>query len=316
MNGMTSSRTIAQNSLAAPQAELADRIARLTQPMGDGIHPTALPQLQLARASTPTPCLPNVFEPRLCVVVQGSKTALLGGQIYHYDPLHYLVVSMTLPMVGQVLEATPEKPYLSLRLDIDPEQIASLLLDTTGQTGPNDIGCAAYAARTTPQLLDAVLRLMRLLDEPQDLPVLAPMAIREIFYRVLLGELGQSLRAIAVRDSRPQRIARAIELLRQRFNEPLRMDELASAVHMSVSSLHHNFKATTTMSPLQFQKQLRLHEARRLMLAESLEASAAAHRVGYESPSQFSRDYKRLFGAPPRTEISQVRTRIASGGAP
>lgn len=314
MSEMTPPRAIAPHALAAQQAELADRIARLTRPLGDGIHPTVLPQLQLARSSAPTPCAPNVFEPRLCIVVQGSKIAMLGGQVYHYDPLHYLVVSMTLPMMGQVVEATPEKPYLSLRLDIDPEQIASLLLDTGGQTARPGIARAAFAAQVTPQLLDAVLRLMRLLDDPQDLPVLAPMAIREIFYRVLRGELGQHLRAVAVRDSRPQRIARAVELLRQHFQEPLRLGELARAVHMSVSALHHNFKAATTMSPLQFQKQLRLHEARRLMLAEGLEASAAAHRVGYESPSQFSRDYKRLFGAPPRTEVSQVRARIASGG--
>lgn len=305
MSALSPSEAIAQQSLTAPQAELADRIARLTRV--DGIHPTALPQLHLARMSAPTPCAPNVYDPRLAIVVQGRKIAMLGEQVYTYDPLHYLVVSMTLPMMGQVVEATPEKPYLALRLDIDPEQIASLLLDAGVQAGAGGNARPAFAARVTPPLLDAVLRLMRLLDEPDDLPVLAPMAIREICYRVLLGELGHHLRAIAVRDSRPQRIAKVVELLRQRYLEPLRIEDLARAVHMSVSSLHHNFKAATTMSPLQYQKQLRLHEARRLMLAEGLEASAAAHRVGYESPSQFSREYKRLFGAPPRAEISQVR---------
>ncbi|RPE79481.1 AraC family transcriptional regulator [Vulcaniibacterium tengchongense] len=312
MSLLSPSETIAQQSLTAPQAELADRIARSTP--GDGIHPTALPQLQLVRCSRPTPCTPNVFEPRLCIVVQGSKIALLGDQVYHYDPLNYLVVSMTLPMMGQVVEATPEKPYLCLRLDIEPEQIAGLLLDTGAQAGASPgagSARAAYAARVTPALLDAVLRLMRLLDEPEDLPVLAPMAMREIFYRVLLGDLGHHLRAVAMHDSRPQRIAKAVELLRQRYLEPLRIEELARSVHMSVSSLHHNFKAATTMSPLQYQKQLRLHEARRLMLTEGLEASAAAHRVGYESPSQFSREYKRLFGAPPRAEIAQIRAAAA-----
>ena len=144
MSEMTPPRAIAPHALAAQQAELADRIARLTRPLGDGIHPTVLPQLQLARSSVPTPCAPNVFEPRLCIVVQGSKIAMLGGQVYHYDPLHYLVVSMTLPMMGQVVEATPEKPYLSLRLDIDPEQIASLLLDTGGQTARPGIARAAF----------------------------------------------------------------------------------------------------------------------------------------------------------------------------
>ena len=235
----------------------------------------------------------------------------IGSNVYVYDPLHYLVVSMTVPMLGQVIEATPEKPYLCLRLDIDPEQIADLIMDTEAAANGSGDGagstCAAFAARVTPPLLDAVLRLMRLLDDPADLRILGSMAMREIFYRVLLGDLGHQLRDLAVRDSGPQRIAKAVEMLRQRYLEPLRIETLARSVHMSISSLHHNFKAATTLSPLQYQKQLRLHEARRLMLAEGLEAATAAHRVGYESPSQFSREYKRLFGAPPRSEISQVR---------
>jgi AraC-like DNA-binding protein len=312
MNHLSPSEVIAQQALHAPQTELADRIARLAP--SDGIHDTALPQLQLVRISTLTPCSPTVYEPRLCIVVQGRKIAMLGDQTYHYDPLNYLVVSMTVPMLGQVIEATPEKPYLCLRLDIDPEQIADLIMDTEavahgGGDNGNGTGstCAAFAARVTPSLLDAVLRLMRLLDDPADLRILGSMAMREIFYRVLLGDLGHHLRDLAVRDSAPQRIAKAVELLRQRYLEPLRIETLARSVHMSVSSLHHNFKAATTLSPLQYQKQLRLHEARRLMLAEGLEAATAAHRVGYESPSQFSREYKRLFGAPPRSEISQVR---------
>lgn len=309
MNHLSPSELIAQQALHAPQTELADRIARLAP--SDGIHNTALPQLQLVRISTLTPCSPTVYEPRLCIVVQGRKIAMLGDQTYHYDPLNYLVVSMTVPMLGQVIEATPEKPYLCLRLDIDPEQIADLIMDTEAAAHGSGDGagstCAAFAARVTPPLLDAVLRLMRLLDDPADLRILGSMAMREIFYRVLLGDLGHHLRDLAVRDSGPQRIAKAVELLRQRYLEPLRIETLARSVHMSVSSLHHNFKAATTLSPLQYQKQLRLHEARRLMLAEGLEAATAAHRVGYESPSQFSREYKRLFGAPPRSEISQVR---------
>lgn len=310
MSHLSPAELIAQQSLHAPQNELADRIARLTP--CDGLHTTALPQLQLVRISAPTPCSPTVYEPRLCIVVQGRKIAMLGDQTYHYDPLNYLVVSMTLPMLGQVIEATPEKPYLCLRLDIDPEQIADLIIDTETASEGNAAGaagstCAAFAARVTPPLLDAVLRLMRLLDDPGDLRILSSMAMREIFYRVLLGDLGHHLRDLAVRDSSPQRIAKAVELLRRHYLEPLRIENLARSVHMSTSSLHHNFKAATTLSPLQYQKQLRLHEARRLMLVEGLEANAAAHRVGYESPSQFSREYKRLFGAPPRSEISQVR---------
>ncbi|SOD53561.1 transcriptional regulator, AraC family [Pseudoxanthomonas wuyuanensis] len=305
MSPMSSPNPIARYPLNAPQTELADRIARLSP--HDGVHDTPLRQLQTIRRSAPTPCFPSVYEPRLCIVVQGSKIAMLGEQTYRYDPLHYLVVSMPLPMLAQVTDASPEKPYLCLRLDIEPELIADLMLDTAVGIGSDPAACAAYAAQMTPSLLDAVLRMMRLLDTPEDLNVLAPMALREIFYRVLLGDLGHHLRDLAVRDSRPQRIAQAVQLLRQHYLEPLRIEALARAVHMSVSSLHHHFKHATTLSPLQYQKQLRLHEARRLMLAEGLEAAAAAHRVGYESPSQFSREYKRLFGAPPRTEIGQLR---------
>jgi AraC-like DNA-binding protein len=255
-----------------------------------------------------------LYDPSRCIVVQGSKIAILGKQIYQYDPLNYLVVSMTLPMLGQVTEATPEKPYLSLRLNIDLEQIAALILDVDAQAEAERSvsASAAYAARVSPSLLEAVLRLMRLLDTPEDLRVLAPAAIREILYRALLGDLGHRLRDLVVSDSRSHRIAHAVELLRQNYLEPLRIDALAQAVHMSASSLHHHFKSATAMSPLQFLKQLRLHEARRLMLVDGLEASTAAHRVGYESPSQFSREYKRLFGAPPRSEIVQVRGSAAS----
>jgi AraC-like DNA-binding protein len=316
MSHVISSELIAQHSLNAQQNELVDRIARLASE--DGVHDTALAPLKLARRSAPTSCAPNLYEPCLCIVVQGSKIAILGKQIYQYDPLNYLVVSMTLPMLGQVTEATPEKPYLSLRLNIDLEQIAALIMDVDAQTEAErsaPAASAAYAARVSPSLLEAVLRLMRLLDTPEDLRVLAPAAIREIFYRALLGDLGHRLRDLVVSDSRSHRIAHAVELLRQHYLEPLRIDTLAQAVHMSASSLHHHFKSATAMSPLQFQKQLRLHEARRLMLVEGLEASTAAHRVGYESPSQFSREYKRLFGAPPRSEIVQVRSSAAASSA-
>ncbi|MFT4246951.1 MAG: AraC family transcriptional regulator [Pseudomonas sp.] len=307
MSASSSSELIAQHSVAAPLAELTGRIARLTA-RGEGLHRTALPALQLIRIDAPTACMPSVYEPRFCLVVQGSKTASLGKLHFRYDPLHYLVVSMTVPMIGQVIEASPDKPYLCLRLDIDPEDVAGLLLGRVESRADSGSARAAYAARVGAPLLDAVLRLMRLLDAPDDLPVLAPMAIREIFYRVLQGDLGGHLRALAVNDGQRQRIAQAVTLLRRHYLEPLRIEALARAVHMSVSALHHGFKAATAMSPLQYQKQLRLHEARRLMLFDRLEAAVAAHRVGYESPSQFSREYKRLFGAPPRKEVVRVRS--------
>lgn len=286
-------------------AELSARIARSTP--GDGIHPTAFAPLSLVRISEPTECAPVVYEPRLAIVAQGSKVAVLDGHTYHYNPLNYLVVSVTLPVFGQVVEATPAEPYLCFRLDIDPQEVAGLLADTGQSQAAPGIDTGLYAARVTTPLMDAVLRLMRLLETPEDLPVLAPMAKREILYRVLNGELGHRLRALAVGDSRSSRIARAVSALRQNYLEPLSIDELARSVHMSTSSFHHQFKAVTTMSPLQFQKHLRLHEARRLMLAGGMEAMSAARHVGYESPSQFSREYKRLFGAPPRSEVGRSR---------
>ncbi len=296
----------------ARQVELADRIARFTRV--DGQHETPCPALHLIRMSSPSQALPSVYEPSLCLVVQGAKRALLGAEVYHYDELNYLVVSVTLPMIGQVLDASPEKPYLCLRIALDPAEIARLMVDM-GPRAPREPREARglYCARVGSELLDAVVRLMRLLDEPRDLPVLAPLALREIHYRLLLGDLGERLRDLVDAGGVTQRVAPAIAMIKARFAEPLSIEELAARVHMSVSSLHHRFKAVTAMSPLQFQKHLRLHEARRLMLRDDLDAAAAAHRVGYESASQFSREYRRLFGAPPRREISRLRDTAVGG---
>lgn len=296
----------ARAELSAQQAELADRVARNTR--GDGLNETPVPGLALIRASAPSQPLPSVYHPSLCVVVQGRKRALLGDEVFVYDPLHYLVVSMTLPVTGQIIDATPQQPYLCLRVDIDPRLVTELLAQLPPSSPPREPASRPlFLARTSASLLDAVLRLARLLDTPEEAPVLAPLALREIHYRVLTGELGERLRQLCDVDGPSQRVARAIELLKQRYADTLRIEELAAAAHMSPSALHQRFKAVTTMSPLQFQKQLRLQEARRLMLADGMEAAAAGHRVGYESPSQFSREYRRLFGAPPRREIASVR---------
>lgn len=292
-------------NLDQQQAELAELVTRLTP--GEGIYESAIPGLTVIRANSPTMPTPSLYDPSLCIVVQGRKRALLGDEIYYYDALNYLTVSVTLPAIGHVLEATPERPYLCLRLELDARMIGELLLQVGRSAVLPSTDRGLYVARTSPQLLDAVVRLTRLLEQPLDAAILAPLVMREIHYRVLTGELGHRLRELCVVDSQVNRVARAIELLRKRFTESLRIEDLAAAAHMSESSLHHRFKAVTAMSPMQFQKQLRLHEARRLMLTEGLEAAAAAHRVGYESPSQFSREYRRLFGAPPRREIETVR---------
>jgi AraC-like DNA-binding protein len=294
---------------AARQAELVRLVARFAD--DDGLHETAVPRLRLIRASVPTQRLPSIYDPGVCVVVQGRKLAHLAGETLEYDPLNYLVISVTMPVVAQIIEASVDRPYLCVRLDVDPVELGALVLEAATPVAPT-VGDerGLRLARVTEPLLDAVLRLLRLLQQPDHAPVLAPLALREIFYRVLVGELGPRLRELMTADSHAQRIARAIDVLKRRYSEPLRIDELAESVHMSASSLHHHFKAVTTLSPLQFQKQLRLHEARRLMLSEGLEATTAGHRVGYESPSQFSREYRRAFGAPPRQEIAAVRSAV------
>lgn len=315
MNAKVSRLVSLGAGLEAQQAELADRIARIAP--RQGAHETAIRGMGLLRFDSPSQPTPAVYEPSVCIVVQGRKIAHLADEVYTYDALNYLVVSMTLPVIGQVVEASPDKPYLCIRLNVDTALIGELQQQVdVPEASPAAQGRALYLARTSASLLDAVLRLVRLLDTPEEAAILGPLAMREIHYRVLTGELGHRLREVSVMDSQSQRIARAIDLLKRRYAEPLSIDELASAAHMSTSSLHHRFKAVTAMSPLQFQKQLRLQEARRLMLSDGLEAASAAHKVGYESPSQFTREYRRLFGAPPRQEVEAARLagRAAAAG--
>ena len=278
----------------------------------DGLHETAIAPLQLIRASAPAQPIPAVYEPGLALVVQGRKHAFLGDDLIAYDPLHYLMVSVTMIPKAHVVEASPEKPYLCIRLNINPQEVGSLLLEQPAAAPAPASPRGLNVARVPFELLDAMTRLLRLLRTPEHLPALAPLALREIHYRVLTGELGARFRAMAVGDSHARRIATAIDWIKRRYAEPLRVEEVAEAAHMSASNLHLHFKQVTSMSPLQFQKHLRLHHARRLMLTEGLDAAGAGHRVGYESPSQFSREYRRMFGAPPRAEIEQVR-QVAQG---
>lgn len=287
--------------------ELVARITRLA-PV-DGVHQAAsFPCLSLIRTSAPTVCSPTVYQPSLGIVVQGRKRARLKDEIYYYDALNYLVVLVTLPMMGQVLEVSADCPFLALRLNIELEEIAGLLTELGDRgTAPVAADRGLFVACVDGPMLHAVLRMVKLLDEPDDIAVLAPALKREIYYRVLRGELGQRLVDLAEGNGGNHRIVRAIEWLNRHYAAPLRIEELAEAVHMSSSALHHRFKAVTAMSPLQYQKHLRLHEARRLLFAGGMECAAAGHRVGYENPSQFSREYRRLFGAPPRIEITRLR---------
>jgi len=295
-------------------ATLLDLTGRMAA--ADGTHATAWPGLSVVRASAPAARLPALYEPGLVFVLQGRKEAILGNRRLVYGPLHYLVVSLTSLPLAQVVEASPGTPYLCLRLAVEPGEIAELAAragaaataTTTATTAAPRAGTPALqVSAMTEALTDALLRLVRLLNSPSDLPVLAPLAVREIVWRALVGELGAQLRALSMADSHAARIARAIEVVKARFDEPLRVDDLAAAAHMSASSLHHHFRQLTTLSPLQYQKHLRLHHARQLLMTGGVDAATAAHRVGYESPSHFSRDYRRLFGAPPRADTKVAR---------
>ncbi|WP_427183843.1 AraC family transcriptional regulator N-terminal domain-containing protein [Bordetella bronchialis] len=261
--------------------------------------PTAIPGLHLHRLTCTSGPHHALQLPIFGVIAQGSKLLLVGDEVYDYDPLHYLVSSVDLPVSGKVTVGSPTEPYLGLRLDLDVEAIDDLIHEVDPPSVPAEVPRGLYVNRLGDTLLDGVLRLLRLLDSPVDIPVLAPMVKREIFYRLLMNGQGAVLRQLVQKDSHTQRIARAIRLLREHYVRPLRVEELARHAHMSPSSFHHHFKAVTAMSPLQFQKQLRLQEARRLMFTSDADVAVVAHQVGYESPSQFSREYSRLFGSAP-----------------
>jgi AraC-like DNA-binding protein len=289
----------------AARTELAERILRHVARDG---RIEAAPGLFLFRYSSPTGPLYSVSEPSICVIVQGSKELFLGAERYRYDASHYLLVSAEVPAVGHIIEASTEKPYLAVRLVLDPAVVAAVLTEAT-LLAPRSYGAvkAVAVSRLDTNLLDPVVRIVRLIDTPRDYGVLAPLAAREIVYRLALGEQGRRLRQIAVVDGHAHRIVRAIERLRKDFDRQLRITSLARELGMSVSGFHHHFKAVTAMSPLQFQKQLRLQEARRLLLAGDVDAATAGYQVGYDDPSHFSREYKRQFGQPPMRDVQRLR---------
>jgi len=291
------------------RAELADIVTRHT--CEDGSYATAIPSFVLNRHNSPRDFMPVLAQPALCILAHGSKEVRLADETFAYDPLNYLVFSVSMPVAGRIIEASPENPNLSLRLDIDPAQITALIAEAGPMGVPTrPTARGLYVDRLDSQLLDAVLRLTRLLDTPKDIAMLAPLISREILYRLLRSPQGYRLYEIAIANSQSHRVSQAIKWLNGNYEQPLRIDDLAREVNLSVSTLHHRFKAMTAMSPLQYQKQLRLQEARRLMIAEGLEASAAGYRVGYESASQFSREYSRLFGAPPLRDLARLRQSV------
>lgn len=292
-----------------PDAQLAELQAIIGRYSAEGPTETAIPRTWLFRCTAPTVPMPGIHEPAVCVVVQGRKQAMLGANTLVYDAAHYLIVSVDLPILGNVIEATPEKPYLAFRLSLDPRMLAAMLLDMPPMPGDDARAPAGLAlSPLTAELIDPVLRLVRLLDRPADIAMLAPLAEREILYRLLQGPQRDMLRQIALADSRLSQINRAIGWIKRHYADPFRIETVAEAARMSPSSFHHHFKAVTSMSPLQYQKQIRLQEARRLILAQHKDAASAGFAVGYDSPSQFSREYRRLFGEPPVRDATRLRS--------
>ncbi|EFH80908.1 AraC family transcriptional regulator [Ktedonobacter racemifer] len=291
--------------LAANREELSERIGQAIS--FDGTS-QPLQGLHLSRSSAPFKSHHSVLEPSLCVTAQGSKEVLFGENRYQYNPMHYLLLTVEMPNVSQVLEASKERPYLGLRLKLDPALVSAVMLEASYTLPPGTAHTRAIDVNPLDiHLLDAIVRLVRLLDTPDEAPVLQPLITREIMYRLLKGEQGSRLRHLAIQEGHTTHISRAVALLHQNFDQPLRIETLAHELGMSVSAFHHHFKAVTTLSPLQFQKQLRLQEARRLMLSEDLDAASAAYRVGYQDASHFNREYKNLFGAPPMRDVQRLR---------
>lgn len=300
-----------EHRVADLRQELIERILRMLPEDG---YADPIPGLRVIRRSTAPPPAHSVSSRAFCVIAQGSKTVMLGNEMHRYDPAHYLITTAELPTLVQINDASPEEPYLGVVLDLDPAVVSSVMIET---------GHAATEAQASVKALDVspldadlyetVVRLVRVVDSPEDSRFLAPLIVREIIYRLLLGEQGGRLRHLTVLGGSSHRIARAIARIRNEYDRPLRVEDVARDVGMSTSSFHQHFRTVTAMSPLQFQKQLRMQEARRLMLAEDVDAASAGFRVGYDDASHFNREYKKFFGDPPMRNVERLRETMPAG---
>ncbi|HEU5350410.1 MAG TPA: AraC family transcriptional regulator [Terracidiphilus sp.] len=300
---------------SSPLAELRRQLAQAigTQARTEGYTATDIAGLRLFRRSEHTACASAAYEPTLVLFAQGRKRINLGKAAYVCDSSRFLLTSVDLPVVSQVIEATRETPLLGIVLQLDMTEVRSILgeeefASATESSGPRGMAIGLSSA----ELLDACLRLVNLLKAPRDIPFLARMIEREIFYRLLRSPQGAHLRAIATLGEQSHRTAKAVSWLRMNYARPLRVEELAEMARMGVSTLHHHFRALTAMSPLQYQKQLRLHVARERMLNDGMDAASAAFEVGYESASQFNREYRRFFGQPPMRDVKVRRMALAT----
>ncbi len=286
-------------------------MARMSRAVPEDGLLEALPGVILGRFSKPTERVYSVFSPSFCIIAQGSKQMLLGEESFRYNPGHYLISTVALPVVTNVIEASDEKPYLGFQLILDPTIVASVIMESGIETKKESARVKAMdVSPIEAELLDAALKLVKLLDTPEEIEFLAPLITREIIYRLLRSEQGARLNHLLTSEGDTRRITRAVNHLREHIEEPLKIENMARQLGMSVSSFHGHFKSVTAMSPVQFQKQIRLQEARRLMLGENLDVASASFRVGYEDPSYFSREYKKLFGAPPQRDIAKLRSNL------
>ncbi|EMN7236851.1 AraC family transcriptional regulator [Vibrio parahaemolyticus] len=274
-------------------------------------YDTPISGLRFSRWTTPTPPTSYTHNPSICLIAQGRKRVLLGEESFIYDANHFLISSVDLPIIANIIEASEEQPYLGLIMELDLTEISQLIVDSElAFTQAKEAQKGIAVGESSESLLDAFVRLAELLDEGQNIKILAPIIKREIFYRLLMSEQGTRLHQIVTAGSHSHQIAKAIDWLKNNFVKPLSVGDLASFTGMSKSSFYTHFRSMTSMTPLQFQKKLRLSEARRLMLTENLDAMAATFKVDYESPSQFSREYSRLFGAPPSKDIKLLRENL------
>lgn len=288
------------------RVELAKVIGDQTEQ--DGTHMTDIPSLFFSRYSNTTGPHYGVHKPSLCIIVQGMKEVLLSQEHFRYGPADYLVASVNLPITGQVTEASPDMPYLALKLEFTPSEILEVVRESSmGIDKKKHAKRGMYVSKIDASLLESVTRFVRLLNSPKDIPVLAPLIVKEIIYRVLQGEHGEKLKQIAIEGSSTDQISDVIDHIMTNYEQSFKIEELAEIANMGVSSLHRCFKEVTAMTPIQFQKQLRLQKARSILLSESTDAAEVAFRVGYGSPSQFSREYFRMFNLPPKEDISRLK---------
>ena len=289
---------------------LRQKLLRLVKRVAvdEGVNTTDIPNVFCYKICRPQVTMPAVYEPCLCIIVQGRKNVLLGTEMLSYGELEFLIASVDLPILGTVVEASEQRPYFVIQINIDVRLLSELLLQMDYLAVANKTAKSGlFIGQVDRQMGDSLLRLFKLLEEPEDIAVLSEAFIREMHYRMLRSSYGKEIAQISLKGTPTQRISVAIQKLRRDYDQTVTIEELAGLAGMSVSSFHVHFKSVTNMSPLQFQKSVRLVEARTLMISQHMDAASTAYKVGYESPSQFSREYARMFGCPPARDIARIR---------